>query len=62
MERQGVQILLDVPEGMELPLRRSPIERVFFNLITNALEAMPGGGKISRDFRFSGPVSAAKLG
>jgi signal transduction histidine kinase len=47
MERQGVQILLDVPEGMELPLRRSPIERVFFNLIANALEAMPGGGKIS---------------
>jgi signal transduction histidine kinase len=46
-ERQGVQILLDVPEGMELPLTRSPIERVFFNLITNALEAMPGGGKIS---------------
>ena len=54
MERQGVQILLDVPEGMELPLTRSPIERVFFNLITNALEAMPGGGKISIGARKAG--------
>jgi len=47
IELQDVQILVDVPEGIELPLTRSPIERVFFNLIANALEAMPGGGKIS---------------
>jgi hypothetical protein len=29
-----------------LPLARSRIERVFFNVITNAHEAMPGGGQI----------------
>jgi signal transduction histidine kinase len=38
--------LHDVPHGLELPVERSRIERVFFNLITNALEAMPHGGQI----------------
>jgi signal transduction histidine kinase len=45
-ERQGVQILNDVPGGIEVPLVRSRMERVFFNLITNGLEAMPHGGEI----------------
>jgi signal transduction histidine kinase len=42
----NVQILLEVTEGIELPLIRSQMERVFFNLIANALEAMPEGGQI----------------
>jgi signal transduction histidine kinase len=45
-EKQSVRILNNVPGGIEIPLVRSPMERVFFNLITNALEAMPNGGKI----------------
>jgi nitrogen-specific signal transduction histidine kinase len=45
-ENQRVQILLDVPGGIELPLPRSRVKLMFFNLITNALEAMPGGGEI----------------
>ena len=45
-ERQGIQIQLDVPEPIELPLARSRMERVLLNLIVNAAEAMPGGGII----------------
>jgi len=45
-ETQSVQILHDVPDGLEMALDRSRMERVFFNLIANALEAMPHGGKI----------------
>jgi signal transduction histidine kinase len=55
-ENQGIQILLDIPGGIELPLLRSRMKLMFFNLINNALEAMPGGGEIrigatrSRDY------------
>jgi signal transduction histidine kinase len=46
-ESQGIRILLDIAATqIELPLERARMERVFFNLITNALEAMPDGGSI----------------
>jgi signal transduction histidine kinase len=40
----NIQILLQVSDEIELPLMRSSMERVFFNLIANAFEAMPAGG------------------
>jgi signal transduction histidine kinase len=46
-EAQNVGLQLEVPESIELPLERARIERVFINLIGNALEAMPDGGAIS---------------
>jgi len=46
MDNQRVQILLDVPGQIKLPLARSRMKLMFFNLITNALEAMPGGGEV----------------
>ena len=56
MDNQRIQILLDVPGQIKLPLARSRMKLMFFNLITNALEAMPGGGEVrigatsSRDY------------
>ena len=44
---QGVGIRLDIADSIELPLERARVERVFINLVANALEAMPKGGEIS---------------
>jgi signal transduction histidine kinase len=46
VDNQRVQILLDVPGQIKLPLARSRMKLMFFNLITNALEAMPNGGEV----------------
>jgi signal transduction histidine kinase len=45
-EAGHVDVKIDVPADVELPLDRSPMERVFQNLIVNAIEAMPGGGVV----------------
>jgi signal transduction histidine kinase len=45
-ERQGVRIVNEASIGLQIPLVRSRMERVFLNLIANALEAMPHGGEI----------------
>ena len=45
-ENCSVHIVLEVPEGIELPLIRPRMQSVFFNLIANALEAMPTGGRL----------------
>lgn len=44
---QSVAVDIEVPEALELPLERARMERVFVNLIGNALEAMPEGGSLS---------------
>ena len=46
-EAHRVSIQINVAEDVELPMDRSPMERVFQNLISNAIEAMPGGGSVS---------------
>ena len=45
-ERRNVRLVTEVPCDMEIHLDRRRMERVFSNLITNALEAMPSGGTI----------------
>jgi signal transduction histidine kinase len=56
--RHRVEINIDVPANLELPLDRSPMERVFENLLANAVEAMPDGGSIQvRAERTDGAVT-----
>jgi two-component system sensor histidine kinase HydH len=45
-DNQSVQILLNIPRQMQMSVVRSRIERVFFNLIINSIQAMPTGGTI----------------
>ena len=42
-----IRFRVAIPEGLELPMDRARMERVFVNLIANAIEVMPGGGEIS---------------
>ena len=49
-----IQINVDIPERFTVHVVRSQIERVFFNLIANACEAMPAGGQISIKARREG--------
>jgi signal transduction histidine kinase len=60
-ENSRVLIVFAVPEGIELPLVRGRMERVFFNLISNALEAMPTGGQLSVGARKTGNVVLIEL-
>jgi signal transduction histidine kinase len=47
IQNQNVQIRIEAARGIDLPLIRSRMERVFFNLVINALEAMPTGGALN---------------
>src|ERR1700719_4424491 len=61
MEQPSVDVLLDVPDGIDLLLVRSHIERVFFNLIANAFEAMPGVGTVRIRARKAGTCVLVEL-
>ena len=45
-ERPDIALTMNVAARLELRIDRRRMERVFLNLIVNAMEAMPGGGAI----------------
>lgn len=61
-EAQSVTVSLHVPEEIELPLERSRMERVFVNLFSNSLDAMPDGGHIEIVARREGSVVLVEVG
>jgi len=42
-----IELFAQVPDGLECPMERARMERVFSNLFENAIEAMRSGGRIS---------------
>lgn len=53
-EARGIQLTVNVPEGIELPLERARMERVIQNLLGNAMEAVPDGGRVTVSARVEG--------
>ncbi|MDQ6698759.1 MAG: HAMP domain-containing protein, partial [Acidobacteriota bacterium] len=46
IEASGISVETLVPAQLEVPVDRDRMERVFLNLINNAIEAMPNGGRL----------------
>lgn len=61
-ETQAVTLSVDVAEDIELPLERSRMERVFVNLFSNSLDAMPDGGRIEIVARRDDAVVLVEVG
>jgi signal transduction histidine kinase len=51
---QNVAIRAEVPPGIDISVERGRIERVFLNLVGNALEVLPQGGEIAIHARTDG--------
>jgi signal transduction histidine kinase len=60
-EKQSVELRASVDPSIELPLERARMERVFLNLITNALEAMPDGGTLDINAERNGIAVIVKV-
>ncbi len=45
-QRADIDLTIDVSQEIDLPMDRVGMERVFLNLVVNALEALPRGGAI----------------
>jgi signal transduction histidine kinase len=53
-ESSHVEVAIDVPEDLEVPLARARMERVFSNLMVNSVQAMKSGGRVDIKARREG--------
>ena len=55
MSRSGIDLVIDVPDDLPpVACGQSDLEQVFLNLLTNAREAMPHGGRVAVNVRSAG--------
>jgi len=60
-DAQSVAVVTEVAEEIELPLERARMERVFLNLIDNALGMMPTGGQLTISAQAVGPAVLVRV-
>lgn len=58
---EGVEVSLDMLEGVSVFVDPEKVERVFCNLIKNAFDAMPGGGRLVVSARRAGGFVVVKF-
>jgi len=55
MKRSGVALEMKVPDDLpEVPAGRGSLEQLFLNLLTNAIDSMPAGGRLKVAARVAG--------
>lgn len=59
---RGVELVVEAPRAMPAELDVARIERVLLNLLANALEFTPSGGRVRCDLRAGGPGAVLEVG